>query len=546
MSHRGYIGQVFEVRPILAAMEDRGMPIDDAARVALGAEFEAAQRELGAELSQAAGDIGNVHPKHGYLRAPKDTTGLVEREFEDIGDDLMVRKVPRWCRVEPFNPNSSQQLIRYMRAKGHTVPKDKHRENDSGENPDTTAAKELMRLAAKTGDLFYLRVIEYRGLTKMRGTYVEGFAPGPDGCVHTTFTFDTGIGQLSSRNPNIQNFPKMKPTPALAKAMRRMVAAKPGRVLTEWDFKSCHIITLGFLAEDLQYMRLGRLDMHSFIAGHFLRLWDGNELVHEDDATLRAKFKALKQVVEYKHVRDDQAKHGILGIGNGLKARGLYERYMENFPPRTCPVCHGHGKVAGARKDTFRKCAECKGMGMQPGLKIAQEVLDIAERLFPKVFAWQRRIQKVAHEQQYLKTHFGHIRRFYEVFRWDASRHEMGHGDQAEEAIAFWLANIAFGHIREKLKELHAAGLDARYGLFNNVHDSFMFHFDADEIETHIAEVYPILVSPSKVLRHPTICPDGLVIDVEGAWGHTWDAMKEINVCNSLAGSSQAISSAAG
>ena len=276
-------------------------------------------------------------------------------------------------------------------------------------------------------------------------------------------------------------------------------------------------------------MRLGRLDMHSFIAGHFLKLWDGGTVVAETDDQLRARFKWLKQDAERKRVRDDQAKHGILGIGNGLKARGLYERYMENFPPRACPVCGGAGRVAGARAATTRKCDACKGLGMQSGQRIADEVLEIAERLFPKVFAWQRRIQKLAHEQQYLKTQFGHVRRFYEVFRWDSSRHEMGHGDQAEEAIAFWLANIAFGHIREKLKELHAAGLAEKYSLFNNVHDSFMFHFDERDYGQHVREVYPILVSPSRVLRHPVICPDGLVIDVEGAVGENWAEMVGID-----------------
>jgi len=178
---------------------------------------------------------------------------------------------------------------------------------------------------------------------------------------------------------------------------------------------------------------------------------------------------------------------------------------------------------------------------MQPGQRIADRVLEIAELIGPKVFAWQRRIQQVAHDQQYLRTQFGHIRRFYEVFRWDASRHEMGHGDQAEEAIAFWLANIAFGHIREKLKELAAAGLDERYGLFNNVHDSFMFQFDERDLDRHIAEVYPILVAPSRVLRHPTICPGGLVIDVEGAWGKNWADMTEINIKEAISPCSQSL-----
>ena len=161
---------------------------------------------------------------------------------------------------------------------------------------------------------------------------------------------------------------------------------------------------------------------------------------------------------------------------------------------------------------------------------MAERVLTVCESLFPNVFAYQKREVRTAHEQQYLKSPFGHIRRFYEVFRWDPRRADWAPGDQHEEAVAFRLANIAFGHIREKLKDLDAAGLAERYGLFNNVHDSFMFHFPESMLEEHIREVYPVLVAPSRVLRHPTICPDGLVIGVEGSWGHAWDRMEEIKI----------------
>jgi len=566
----GYLGQVYSVRPVLERMEQRGMPIDDAERIRLGDEFERAQLELGQEIAKRVpGECNRVHPKEGYKGFPPevkawlttytdvgvgmastDSHAFREARWKDPGDDgesyhyelrtfavpfvdevlnvPAVRTLQRWCRVYDFNPNSRPQVLAYMKAKSHPVPKDKHREDADGENPDTTNAKELMRLANKTGDDFYLKVIEYRGLTKMRGTYVDGFAPGPDGCVHTTFTFDTSIGQLSSRNPNIQNFPKLKPTPRLAKAMRRMIAAKPGHIITEWDLKSCHVLTLGFLAEDENYIRLARLDMHSFVTGHVLGLWDGPTILRESDAELLARFKWLKSDPERKRVRDDQAKHTILGVGNGLMPKGMFERYMENFPPQACKHCSGTGKVQGVRG--LKKCIECGGTGSLSGLRVAETFHEALVRLFPKVFAWQKRIQKLAHEQQFLKTQFGHIRRFYEVFRWDSRRCDWGHGDQAEEAIAFWLANIAFGHIREKLKELAAAGLDERYGLFNNVHDSFLFHLPEDQLERHVEEVYPILVSPSKVLRHPTIAPDGLVIGVEGAYGRNWASMEEISV----------------
>ena len=875
----GYTGQEREVRPVLAAMEDRGVPVDDARRVELGAEFDKAQAKLGVEIAaRAPVACQRVHPKEGYAGMPpqvktwfkehgtepknwlehpvseleilyalrfQDSPTKAKDGTEEEGEWYSYRRqnfqvagigengepttqlVERWCRVYDFNPNSSQQLIAYMKAKGHPVPKSKE-EDDEGNQKDTTAAKELQRLAVKTGDDFYLKVIEYRGYTKLKGTYVEGFRPHADGFVHTTFTFDTGIGQLSSRNPNCfshdteiltkrgwvgfpelrdddlvaqydtqdasisfvapdarqaywldgellristeerqidlwctadhncltrdrksgtwsmkraskypkdamqfnagfyvggsirytaaqvsviaalqadghvrkdghgidwglikqrkierlswalgecgirhtrregnfhvghaavpdwlkgkkefgpwlldmdadsfseiskeiflwdgcqagrsysssnkvntdwtqilqclrgkrahmrpyhnglpnsvtnwqidvskrayslttnrkvtpypyhgtvycvtmpkgtvvvrrndtvcitgncQNFTKLKPTPELAKAMRGMIAAKDGFVITEWDYKSCHALTLGYLAESPNYMRMARLDIHSFVAGHFLGLWNAHEIVNESDEQLRARFKWLKANPEWKRVRDDQAKHSILGIGNGLRFKGLFERYMENFPARSCPGCAATGKVAGVRG--LKNCPMCGGTRMQSGLSIAKEFEDITRGIWPEVFDWQARMQDRAHREQCLKTEFGHVRRFYEVFRWDGKKGSWGHGDQAEEAIAFWLANIAFGHIREGLKALERSGCAERYGLFNNVHDSYMFHVREERLEEHRLDVAPILLAPSKVLTNPKVAPGGLVIDVEASWGKRWSEMQEMEV----------------
>src|ERR1700677_567696 len=507
MAIRGYIGQVMEVRPILEKMERRGRPVDDAERLKLDGEFDLAQQELDAQLqARVPPEVLGLEPRrgkkgnydYGYVREPKDTTDLVLRTFtvagiaEGTGEPCKV-SVERYCRVIPFNANSSHQLIAYMRAKNHKVPKSREQDAD-GQHKDTTAKKELVRLAHRHGDDFYLRVIEYRELGKMRGTYINGFAPHADGRVHTTFTFDTGIGQLSSRNPNIQNFPKHG---RLAKAVRKIIAAKEGYVLTEWDYKSCHVLTLGFLAEDANYIRCARIDMHSIVTGHKLGLWHAIHLLrdHTDDE-IRAKCKWLKSNPEWKHIRDARMKHAILGIGNGLKARGLYEKHMEDFSSQ----------------------------------REAQSFLDVVEELFPKVFAWHKWVQQKAHDEQSLRTQYGHQRRFYEVFTWNYKKACYGHGDQAEEAISYWLSNIAFGYIREHIKLLAAANLDEKYGLCNNVHDSLVFHFPRTLLDEHVREVYPLLIAPSKVLTHPTICPEGLWIDAECNAGDNWAEMSEVSV----------------
>lgn len=278
-----------------------------------------------------------------------------------------------------------------------------------------------------------------------------------------------------------------------------MIAAKPGNVLVEWDYKSCHVVTLGFLAEDSNYLRCARIDMHSLVTGHKLGLWNLPIILRdESDSQLKTRCKWLKANPEWKHIRDARMKHALLGIGNGLRAKGLFEKHMEDFS----------------------------------GQKEAAEFLAVAEALFPKVFEWQKRVQKQAHEQQFLKTQYGHIRRFYEVFRWDTNKGGWGHGDQAEEAISYWLSNIAFGYIREHMLLLHRAGLDSKYGLCNNVHDSLIFHFPESMLSEHVAEIYPILVAPSKVLFHPTIAPEGLSIDADANWGYNWSELHELEVGN--------------
>lgn len=441
----------------------------------------------------------------------------------DIDLKLTESKAIRWCYIPEFNPNSRDMVIAYMKAKGHRVPKSKI-EDEDGNQKDTTAAKELQRLAVKTDDDFYLKVIEYRGLTKLRGTYVDGFRPGADGRVHTTFTFQTAIAQLSARNPNTTNFPKLKPTPKLAKALRGMICADEGHVIAEVDFKSCHVITLGLLAGDENYTRLGRLDIHSAVAGHFLGHWDLNQIIKETDDELMRRFRWLKSDPERKRVRDDQAKHGILGIGNGLRAKGLYERYMESFPSRACPMCSGSGKVAGIRG--LKNCPTCKGSGRQSGLQIAEAVLATCEQLFPRVFEYQEAQVMEAHTKQKLTTPFGHLRRFYEAKIWNNKKKGgpgWDHGDQSEEAVAYRLANTAHAHMREVMKDLARLGLDAKYNLFNMIHDSLMLLPREDMLAEFVREVIPVMTAPSKVMP-------GLWLGVEASYGRRWNQMRDLEI----------------
>ena len=554
----GYVEQVERFRPILAAMEDRGFPVDDEKRQGLDVKFEQAEREARAELDQKFPDEARkIHPKGGYKTVPVGLKEVLERviaapelplpalgpggkpltkaqrekaeragklarwqaiteseltliraeRFQEPptkGDDgeeeegeryfYDLRPFPagsgsadrRWCRVYEFSPNSSKQLLTYMEVRRHRIPQDK-----SGKK--TTGKKELERLSAKYKDDFYLKVIECREIGKMRGTYINGFRPRADGRVHTTFADSTATTQLAAKNPNIVNVPKHG---RLAKPIRAMFRdACTGKWLVEWDKKSYHVMTTGWCARDMDYMRMARLDMHSFVTWHFLRLPKADQLIGLPDDELREQLEWLKSDEKRKWTRDYQVKRAVLGIGFSMGVNKLYDMNREYFD----------------------------------SLAQAKRLRDMLEGLFPKVFRWQQGIRELAHRQGYLKNDFGAMRWFYEVMAPDG-RGGMKQGEQAEEAVAFLPASLAFGDMRGLMKEVARRGLDEKWEQVNTVHDSLVYLVEPSRLEEHCREMYPVLTAPSKVLVDPELAPGGLVVDVDANAGPDWAEMTEVDL----------------
>jgi hypothetical protein len=100
----------------------------------------------------------------------------------------------------------------------------------------------------------------------------------------------------------------------LAKGFRECIVPSPGNLLIEADYKSAHALTLGFHAGDPDYMRLARLDCHSFVAAHLLKLPEAvsGKLIEYSDEDYLAWVHEFKTNKEYKFVRDKKAKPTIL------------------------------------------------------------------------------------------------------------------------------------------------------------------------------------------------------------------------------------------
>ncbi|MBM6897804.1 DNA polymerase I [Pseudoflavonifractor capillosus] len=111
-------------------------------------------------------------------------------------------------------------------------------------------------------------VLEYRQLTKLNSTYVEGLSKviAPDGRIHTSFQNTvTATGRLSSTEPNLQNIPVRT---ALGAEMRTMFVSRPGWVLVDADYSQIELRLLAHMSGDeamIQAFRDG-VDIHTVTA----------------------------------------------------------------------------------------------------------------------------------------------------------------------------------------------------------------------------------------------------------------------------------------
>jgi DNA polymerase-1 len=135
----------------------------------------------------------------------------------------------------------------------------------------STAADVLEELAADYP--IVCKVLDYRQLTKLKGTYVDALPElidPADGRLHTSFN-QTGAatGRLSSSNPNLQNIPIRT---ALGREIRAAFVPRAGWKLLVADYSQIELRLLAHLSEDpllLEAFRNGE-DIHTRTASEVM------------------------------------------------------------------------------------------------------------------------------------------------------------------------------------------------------------------------------------------------------------------------------------
>ncbi len=143
---------------------------------------------------------------------------------------------------DTFNINSTQQLGKILFDKLGLPPVKKTKTGYS------TNAEVLEKLRGQHPIIE--AILEYRQLTKLNSTYVEGLGKviAPDGRIHTSFQNTvTATGRLSSTEPNLQNIPVRT---ELGAQLRKMFVAPAGKVLVDADYSQIELRLLAHMAGD--------------------------------------------------------------------------------------------------------------------------------------------------------------------------------------------------------------------------------------------------------------------------------------------------------
>jgi uracil-DNA glycosylase family 4 len=583
----GFQETVAPLRPVLLSMEHRGIPRDPVATQKLVEYCEREKTRLWGEIQATAPT--QVKPIQRWVDWPEDCRPIVKAwaeshlvtpisartgkalkekvpivkiinayhmyaiDPEHIIYNQVVLKDYRFddkgglFKTLPFLPNSTEHLKSYLRYYKIKVPLNLDDDETTGRTELDKLMKRLKQIKESTlmskvlpstwGATFTVKptrdsfdslretagvvygflesVLTYRKLHKADGTYVSAKDWQPNshtGRIHSTFTLSaTATLQLSSRKPNVQNIPKGKNPrdvvgTMLGKMLRETVKADPGHVILELDYSGCHLVTMGLEAEDPQYIRLARIDGHSFLAANMVavelkqqaprELLDLAEWLSFSDEQLAAKLAWVKK--NFKGLRNDKAKPALLGNQLGLGSRKLYS----------------------INDDSFANENEAK------------RVQAILSKLFPKIPLYQQFIREVAQRQGYLISRYGSIRRFSDVQRYSSKTGGLVAGMDAEKAGAYHVQVNAQGKLREAMIELENEGWNERCGLINQVHDSLVYHMPIGLLEEAVPAIAAIMERPARHLKHSTICPEGLVLNVEAAVGLDWGNLVEVRIVN--------------
>ena len=219
-----------------------------------------------------------------------------------------------------FNINSPRQLGEVLFERlGLPAPK-------KTKTGYSTSAEVLERLRDEHPIIAH--ILEYRRLTKLKSTYVDGLlavVDTKDNRIHTHFQqMVTATGRLSSTDPNLQNIPVRT---ELGRELRRMfVAPDKDHVLIDADYSQIELRVLAHISQDKHMIG-------AFVAGQDIHAATASKVYHlpldEITSSMRSSCKAVNFGIVYG-ISDFSLAQDI-GVSR-KEAAEFIKTYLDSYP----------------------------------------------------------------------------------------------------------------------------------------------------------------------------------------------------------------------
>ena len=340
-------------------------------------------------------------------------------ELISFGDNLKIRIEELKTFIynlagEEFNINSTKKLGEILFEK-LGLPSGKKTKTGYSTNADV-----LLKL--KGEHEIIPAILEYRQLTKLLSTYVEGLLTciASDGRIHSHFNQTvTATGRISSTDPNLQNIPMRT---GIGRELRKVFIPREDYVFVDADYSQIELRCMAHLSGDEKLIG-------AFLRGDDIHTMTASEVfgVPQDkvDSDMRRKAKAVN-----------------FGIIYGISSFGL-------------------------------------GQDLDISRKEAQEYIDKYFMTYPKVRKYLDEQVSSAKETGYVATYFGRIRPVPEIN--SSNFMQRGFGERIAmnspvQGTAADIIKLAMTAVTEELKKRNL-----RSRLILQIHDELLIEAHKDE-----------------------------------------------------------------
>ena len=245
----------------------------------------------------------------------KETSAILKKRMQDYEHEIYK------LADEEFNISSPKQVGDILFGKMKIVEKPK--KTKTGQY--VTSEEVLLQLENKSP--IVAKILEYRGLKKLLGTYVDALPKliNPrTGHIHTSFNQAiTATGRLSSSDPNLQNIPVRGED---GKEIRKCFIPEPGCLFFSADYSQIELRVMAHLSGDKNMIEafMHGYDIHAATAAKIYKKTIEEVTRDERNKAKRANFGIIYGITTYGLAQR-------LDIDN-REAKELIEGYFETFP----------------------------------------------------------------------------------------------------------------------------------------------------------------------------------------------------------------------